>query len=178
MQRLLLAACWLVSVVSCATVNVSSPPLPERQAISCCWLIQESVSLVDSNGEHHFTTALAVEHNSQVLVLFDVLGNKILSSQRQAGSILVDIDKSAGKIPVTLLWSAIYLLHAPVSQWPQTNKRWRVIDNNGTRTMYHNGKPWATVRPEKSEHGLSGATIDFPARNITLSVTGIEKQAL
>lgn len=155
-----------------------SPVLPPLSAISCCWLVQEKIELVEFTEKHRFTTALAIEQSKHVLVLFDGLGNKILASTRQPGSISVDMDKSGGKIPVNILWSAINLVHAPVAEWPQTNRRWRTIGADGQRILRHNSDTWARAWLGESEHGMTNAFIKFPSRNITLKVNGVEKRAL
>lgn len=165
-------------IVSCALQRTDSHALPGLDAIDCCVLIQEKIELINAAGSHYFSAALAIEPGVHTLIVFDGLGGKILVSHRRPGSISIDMDKSDGRIPIKLLWSAINLVHAPVDSWLKTGQGWRAEGDKDMRILHHNSDLWARARVGQSVQGLSDADIDFPAQNITLKIHGVERRAL
>ena len=178
MLRSVTAICLFCGLVACASVRDHSPALPALGAISCCWLLQEKIELVELAKTHRFTSAVSIQKNRHVLVLFDGLGNKVFASTRTPNSTSVDMDKSDGKIPVHILWAAINLVHAPADAWPQTNRRWRIIETEGMRILRHHSSTWAQARFNESGQGMTNVYIHFPSRNIRLEVNSMVKQSL
>jgi len=165
----------LLLLSSCANTQkiaiLESLPLPDHKNISCCWQIQQQLSITydDINIDLQAVIALTKNQKSQpklTLVLLDPLGRRLLSIDNTLGKINV-VAAPGGKmeLPAKFLLSSIYLAYWPQENWHEAlaNSPWNLIERTaGKRTLTYQKKSIIDILRTPATPSASNRNISEP----------------
>ena len=160
-------------------VRTSLPPLPDVNALACCWQSEEQVQVTRQGSTQSLHTVVAVTEGLLTVVMLDPTGRRLLTLRYDSESGLVELGKPPGWDSrfSTLLLAAIFLHHQTSGPWPAGGSGWTVRTHGGEKTLFHHNRAVMGIRYADDGAGQT-RILEMPGSEITLEVTTLNRTTL
>lgn len=165
-RRLILSIAFtVVALAACSTQFAAMPdpaelPLPQPQALGCCYLLNEQLRVSQGENTYLLSSAVAITEHGMSLLLFDPSGRKLLQLSQQDGSVQVTHNMSAEQLEPRWLLASFYLVHAQNADWPP-HKKWKVSGAPKDRRLTYLGQPLLKAQPFANPPKVASPQFDF-----------------
>lgn len=144
-----LIICALALLASgCATRQVqtlASLPLPADASGNCCWQALQQLEIHYGTQTYKLTGALAQTREGVTLVLFDPLGRRLLSINKQGDKLnTYRAPELPEALPERFLLASSMLVWWPLADWQATlasDSSWQITATQAERRLLYRGKP-------------------------------------
>jgi len=137
----------------CATRQVqtlASLPLPADQSSNCCWQALQQLEIHYGKQTYKLTGALAQTRTGVTLVLFDPLGRRLLSINKQGGSFNTYRSPELPEgLPEHFLLASSMMVWWPLADWQAAlaqDGKWQIDASREERRLLYRGKPVIRAR--------------------------------
>lgn len=173
----------LLGILSgCNILQVSNPvqrlPLPNPEALTCCWQSVEQVRVSTPDSERDFTVAVAYDEEKLTVVVLDILGRRLVTIIHDGGEPRT-LDAPA-RWPAALsrkILVAIYMHHLTPEQWQLESPDWVIRENSTHKSLTYRGREQVRL-DYLSDSSSFDRVLTYSGRDIRLHIRTLSRTML